>query len=345
MSVARRGVSFSWFPLLALAAVGADPSIHLTAGQRPGVHDERIAGNRAEQFSWALSRNPPFAYELLDRRLRAQMAPADFIPATTRIFSSGIPAVLRATHFAVVPGERALDIFLIAPSGGQYFRFRMSGSAAEGYRVANFAAVDALDAAARPLRPDTAPYELYAATSPNPQIALVPIAADVALVRALADTFRTRLQLDVSVQAAHVPSARARSAERGQLIGETLAREIEPRCRTRDATRTPYVIGVTGEDMSLQTQAAWRFAFSYRLRPCVAVVSYARMTAGAPASSDVFMGRLRKMVAKNLGVLVYGLPQSKDPRSLMFDEILGVDELDFIDENFDRAGMAAKHLW
>lgn len=341
----RPRIALPWLATLALAAVMAYPSVYLAAGQATSVHDERIAGNRAEQFSWALSRNPAFAYELLDARLRTQMPPDEFVAAASRMFNAGSPAVLRATHFAAVPTQRALDVFLIAPSGRQHFRFRMTGSAANGYRVASFAAVDAPDAGARPLRADTGPYDLFAATSPNPQIAFVPIAADVALVSALADTFRARLQLDTRVQAAHVPSTRARSAERGQLIGEVLAKEIEPRCRAQGMAGTPYVIGVTGEDMSLQTQAAWRFAFSYRLRPCVAVVSYARMGVGVPPDSDVFRARLRKMIAKNVGVLVYALPLSKDPRNLMFDEILGVDELDFIEENFDRAGMAARHLW
>lgn len=341
----RPRFSLSRLATLALATAMAYPSGHVAAGQGAAVHDERIAGNRAEQFSWALSRNPAFAYELLHVRVRAQMSAADFVAAASRMFNSASAVALRATHVAVVPAQRALDVFLIAPSGRQHFRFRMTGSAAHGYRVADFAAVDAPDKAAKPLRADTGPYDLYAATPPNPHIAFVPIAADVALVRALADTFRARLQLDTSVQEAHVPSGRARSAERGQLIGEVLAKEIEPRCRARGMTGTPYVIGVTGEDMSLQTQAAWRFAFSYRLRPCVAVVSYARMGVGAPPASDVWGARLRKMVAKNVGVLVYGLPQSKDPRSLMFDDILGVDELDFIEESFDRAGMAARHLW
>ena len=103
-------------------------------------------------------------------------------------------------------------------------------------------------------------------------------------------------------------------------------------------TGTPFVIGVTGEDMYLQTNPRWRFAFSYRNGPCVAVVSYARMQ--IDASPEVRATRLRKMTAKNLGVLVYGLPLNKDPRSLMFDEILGIEDLDFMDENFNRAGMA-----
>jgi hypothetical protein len=165
----------------------------------------------------------------------------------------------------------------------------------------------------------------------------VPISADVSMVRALAETFAARLRLDTSVETALTPSAATRNPERGQLIAEVLARELQPRCR-RDTTATPFVIGVTGEDMYLQSYPRWRFAFSYRREPCVAVVSYARMH--IEASAQVRASRLRKMTAKNLGILVYKLPPSKDPRSLMFDQILGIEDLDFIDENFDRAGMA-----
>jgi hypothetical protein len=43
------------------------------------------------------------------------------------------------------------------------------------------------------------------------------------------------------------------------------------------------------------------------------------------------------------GVLVYGLSASSDPRSMMFNDILGLEDLDFMDENFNRAGMAPEN--
>ena len=35
--------------------------------------------------------------------------PADFMAAASRVFNSGNPSPLQGTHFAAVPGQRALD--------------------------------------------------------------------------------------------------------------------------------------------------------------------------------------------------------------------------------------------
>ena len=328
--------------VLLVALLASHPLVTVGSQTSSAVHDERIAGNRAEEFAWALSRNPLFAYELLDSSARARMPPPDFMTTVPRMVSPGGEMTLEATHVAAA-GDRALDVFLVRRSRGaqHYFRFRMSGSAAGGYRVSEFSRLDGPpDASARRLRPDAGPFRTRRPASPNPQIAFVPVAADVSQVSALVDTFRDRLRLDTRLEAVYLPSPRARNAERAQLIGEVLAKELEPRCRTRAMTGTPFVIGVTGEDMYLQSNPRWRFAFSYRLRPCVAIVSYARMSIRGERPLDTVAARLRKMIAKNIGVLVYGLPPSKDPRNLMFDEILGIEDLDFIEDNFERGGMA-----
>jgi hypothetical protein len=40
------------------------------------------------------------------------------------------------------------------------------------------------------------------------------------------------------------------------------------------------------------------------------------------------------MVAKNLGLMYYGLKQTSDRRSVLFGPILGLDDLDAIGEDF-----------
>ena len=299
---------------------------------------ERIATSVAEKFVWALSVSAPFAYELLADGARTRMPPRDFIASLSRAFPDGPPGELAATHVAGVAG--ALDVFLSGASLSNrgYVRVRLAGSAAQGYRVLDFERMTTPPPpSARPAPSDTGPFPWYYPVAPHSRVAFVPISADASVVRAVAERFAAELRLDTSVQAALTPSAATRNPERGQLVAELLARELQPRCR-RDTGGTPFVIGVTGEDMYLQNYPQWRFAFSYRRGPCVAVVSYARMQ--VEASPEVRASRLRKMIAKNLGVLVYQRPLSKDPRSLMFDEILGIEDLDFIDEDFNRAGMA-----
>ena len=88
------------------------------------------------------------------------------------------------------------------------------------------------------------------------------------------------------------------------------------------------------QDMYVRDKT-WSFAFSYREGDRFAVVSCRRMGLGLTANeSSVFKARLRKMVTKNLGILYYHLPVSMNPRSALYGNIGGLEELDSMGENF-----------
>ena len=97
------------------------------------------------------------------------------------------------------------------------------------------------------------------------------------------------------------------------------------------------VIGLTTADIFIPS-VNWTYAFSNRRPPRLAVVSPARMDRGCMgigrASADRQMARLRKMVGKNIGALVYGLPLSGHPRSMMYAWVGGPQELDMMTEDF-----------
>jgi len=44
--------------------------------------------------------------------------------------------------------------------------------------------------------------------------------------------------------------------------------------------------------------------------------------------------RLRKVVTKDIGIFYYGLSQSDNPRSVLYNGILGIQELDAVGEEF-----------
>lgn len=46
------------------------------------------------------------------------------------------------------------------------------------------------------------------------------------------------------------------------------------------------------------------------------------------------MARLRKMVGKNIGILYFGLDQSRDPARMLYGNIGGPQELDAMSEPF-----------
>jgi predicted Zn-dependent protease len=125
--------------------------------------------------------------------------------------------------------------------------------------------------------------------------------------------------------------------QRGQLAAEWAIEAIRQRY-PRVVRERAVVIGITDADMFIE-KYNWRFAFSYRQTGApsqrVAIVSFARMDPkffGEIPDDDLLMRRLRKMVTKNIGVLYFGLPLSKDPKSVMFGNVMGLEELDVMGE-------------
>jgi predicted Zn-dependent protease len=108
------------------------------------------------------------------------------------------------------------------------------------------------------------------------------------------------------------------------------------------------MIGLTVEDMYSKGEP-WRFVFSLRSPQGFVVVSRARMdprAIGLDADNALRARRLQKMVLKNVGALSLGLRTSGNPRSALFDAILGVDDLDYMTTEFRPAAPSrAKKTW
>lgn len=123
----------------------------------------------------------------------------------------------------------------------------------------------------------------------------------------------------------------ARDAGRGQLIAERLIESIATH-EVLLADPDAVVIGLTDVDMYIAARD-WNYAYGLRSGGTFAVVSAARMNAGF-ADEARQQQRLRKMVTKNVGILYYGLPVSDDPRSVLYRDILGPQDLDYASEDF-----------
>ena len=154
------------------------------------------------------------------------------------------------------------------------------------------------------------------------------------VARDVADHFATKYALDIVVAAPLALPAEAWDASRGQVESEVLLRTLE-RTYPEGAVRT-VVIGLTNADM-FNSSVNWRYAFSNRLPPRLAVVSPVRMDRGClgfPAADATLLARLRKRVGQNIGVLFFRLPLSDHPRSMMYRSIGGPQELDTMLEEF-----------
>jgi predicted Zn-dependent protease len=176
--------------------------------------------------------------------------------------------------------------------------------------------------------------------APPPPLDLYFVAiGDVPVTRleSLASHFRDRFDIPIATLAPVGFDRVTYDAGRSQLVADEVIAAV--RFRYASLARDPRVrvIGITPHDMYLKARD-WAFAFSLRgNEERFAVVSYARMDPvnfGGRADEELLMSRLRKMVAKNIGIMFYGLPVSGNPRSVLYGDIGGLDELDGMSEYF-----------
>lgn len=128
----------------------------------------------------------------------------------------------------------------------------------------------------------------------------------------------------------------ATNPEREQLIAEVAVETMRQSNSKLSNDPQAILIGLTTQDMYI-SQYDWRFSFSWREQQKFAVVSAARMNLPLrrrPVSEDEIQTRLRKMVTKNIGVLYYHLPQSDNPKSVLYRNVGGIQELDYMGEEF-----------
>ena len=163
------------------------------------------------------------------------------------------------------------------------------------------------------------------------RIVFVPLGSFPAEVAGtLRDHYAQRYGLDIELaDPLEIPSS-AWDEDRGQLMGEALVQALAVSDVGR-ADQEAVVIGLTDEDLYYLGRPDWRYAFGVR-GGTIGVVSSARMH-DWPANEARELARLRRFVTKNLGSLYFGLPNSPDPTSVMYGNILGPDDLDRMAED------------
>jgi predicted Zn-dependent protease len=148
--------------------------------------------------------------------------------------------------------------------------------------------------------------------------------------------YHEKYKLEITI-AKRIPVDPATSDDsRHQLIAEKLAASLRNLSEYANDPNA-VLIGFTSEDIYPMSQN-WQFAFGWRLGSAgAAVVSTARMSLhydGEPSGIDLPERRLRKVVTKDIGILYYGLSQSQNPRSVLYSQILGIEELDQVGDDF-----------
>jgi predicted Zn-dependent protease len=153
----------------------------------------------------------------------------------------------------------------------------------------------------------------------------------------LAHYYHDKMKLDVTVLPGIPVDPATRDDGREQLMAEKLVESVRAGLPDYANDPTAILIGFTSEDI-YPTSQNWKFAFGWRLGGAhAAVVSTRRMSLhyiGEPSDLNLSGTRLRKMVTKDIGILYYGLPQSQNPSSVLYNGIMGIEELDSVGEDF-----------
>jgi tetratricopeptide (TPR) repeat protein len=123
---------------------------------------------------------------------------------------------------------------------------------------------------------------------------------------------------------------------RRQVIAEEVIELLKRSYPELAADPNAILIALTEEDMYIR-EKNWQGAFSYWTGGRFAVVSSAHMNPvnlGEAANSDLLEARMRKMVLKNIGMLYYLMPTNHDPKSVLYGNVGGVEDLDNMSEDF-----------
>lgn len=123
---------------------------------------------------------------------------------------------------------------------------------------------------------------------------------------------------------------------RQQVIAEEAVELMKNKYPKLAADSNAILIGLTDDDMYIR-ERKWQYAFNYWIHRRFAVVSSARLNPanlGESADDDLLEQRMRKVVLKNIGMLYYLMPANYNPKSVLYDEVDGVEDLDKMSEDF-----------
>jgi predicted Zn-dependent protease len=174
----------------------------------------------------------------------------------------------------------------------------------------------------------------------EPKVYLVPLEAKPELLQSLRGYYQQELALDVEILASLQLTSATWNTQRRQVKAERIVELIYAKYRELGSHRPAIVIGVTGRDLYIENRP-WVYAFSFRGSASLAIVSYARMDPlayGGAADNAVVETRLRKMVTRNVGIMRFGIPLTAERHHLMYQDLLGLDDLDAVVEDLHGAG-------
>lgn len=241
-------------------------------------------------------------------------------------------------------------------SGAAKFRVAVSGSKSKGSLQAELGQVDGvwafselrltldgtgnvvdlLDGLEQPAR---------AAMTTERTLYLVPLGdvnQDALGLKELPDFYRKKFNLEVKLLAPLAIEERARDREREQLLSEELINLMLRRLPHLARDPKAAIIGVTREGM-YYPERGWSNFPTFWEGNKAGIVSSVRLAedAGSDIAKKRVKARIRKAISRVTGMIVYELPRSEDPTSVMAKVFFGPHNADLMSDEFDGLGSLA----
>jgi predicted Zn-dependent protease len=177
----------------------------------------------------------------------------------------------------------------------------------------------------------------------NVRIYIVPIGGVQGLgLDELPEFYRSRHGISVQLLDPIPLEPKARNTARAQLIFEELIELMHARYPQLAKDKSAFLIGVTDEDMYIQS-VNWNFAYTaYDPPKRAGVVSSVRFIPNPLAGNEKLLrARIRKVVSRTMGFVVFDLPSSNDPSSVMYRDLYGSSSADLMSDSFEGLGARA----
>ena len=196
--------------------------------------------------------------------------------------------------------------------------------------------VDLLDGADQPVR---------AVLETGRQVYLVPLGdvdQEAIGLKELPEFYRKKFNLEVTLLKPLPIEEKAWDRKRRQLIAEELVELMLRRLPHLAKDSKAMVIGVTREDMYYR-EKNWNFAYNFWSNQKSGLVSSHRIDvqSSSLAARQQVKSRVRKLTSRVVGMLVYELPRSQDPTSVLAEELYGSFSIDLMSDEFDGLGSLA----
>jgi predicted Zn-dependent protease len=163
------------------------------------------------------------------------------------------------------------------------------------------------------------------------RICFVPLGTvDPDIVLQLVEYYKAEYGLAIGILTPGAIPEDAIDPGRNQVDGPSLGEYMERLFPADASDPNAVLIGLTPMDIYDRT-SHYRFLFGSKAtfeHPRGVVSTYRMQLAAAPPDGDEVLAWTRKMVTRYIGLLYYGLEETDDPRSLLYNHILSLRDLD-----------------